>query len=73
VRLCCRRRLYPHQVDRIEVLIEEFIDYFEEKLYKYDTKRIYLWRPVVHQLLHIVYFIRLFGPMYLYSQWTIER
>ncbi|RPA76543.1 hypothetical protein BJ508DRAFT_213576, partial [Ascobolus immersus RN42] len=73
MRLCCRRRLYPHEVRSLDRLINEFVDYVERDIYKLDMKRLHVWKPVLHQLLHVVKFIRLFGPMSLYAQWTIER
>ncbi|RPA71408.1 hypothetical protein BJ508DRAFT_218056, partial [Ascobolus immersus RN42] len=73
IRLCSQKRLYPREVQEIERLIGEFIEYVETEIYKFDIKRVHVWRPVLHQLLHVVRAIRMFGPMYLYAQWTIER
>lgn len=73
VRLSGQRRLYHHEIDQIDTLVRKFITYFENEIYKFDIKRIHVWRPVVHQLMHITEAIRNFGPMSSYSQWTIER
>lgn len=73
IRLSSQRRMYHHEVNRLETLIDEFLEYIEEEIYKYDIKRLKVWRPVLHQLRHVPDSIRRFGPMYLYSQWTIER
>ncbi|RPA70713.1 hypothetical protein BJ508DRAFT_219076, partial [Ascobolus immersus RN42] len=73
IQICCQNRITLADIDLLETLIVEFLDYIEEHVYQYDIKRIQVWRPVLHQFLHVPGIIRLLGPMKNYSQWTCER
>ncbi|RPA77062.1 hypothetical protein BJ508DRAFT_213159, partial [Ascobolus immersus RN42] len=73
MRICRQKRIAREDLDRLETLIDEFLDYLEEHIYKADIRRIQVWRPVFHQLRHVPDTIRFLGPMSGYSQWTVER
>ncbi|RPA70695.1 hypothetical protein BJ508DRAFT_219102, partial [Ascobolus immersus RN42] len=60
-------------VDEIDRLITEFLEYYETHIYKLRWKRLSACRPVIHQLKHVAQTIRILGPMSGYTQFPIER
>jgi hypothetical protein len=60
-------------IPKIRRAIIDFIKHYEEEYYQYSYRRICVWKPVFHQLLHVIQFLIWVGPMIHYWQWFAER
>lgn len=57
----------------LEQRMEQFSKYYERRYYRLEWLRLKSCLPVFHQILHVSQALRWAGPMYVYSQWGMER
>jgi hypothetical protein len=50
-----------------------FVNHYHDLYYRYQNKRLPACRAVFHALLHVADCMEWLGPMWSYSQWTVER
>lgn len=67
------RSLGLGDMETLDALVTEFLDYYENEIYRRAWKRVSACRVLVHQLSHVVETIRRLGPMGNYTQFPIER
>ncbi|KAF8241325.1 hypothetical protein K440DRAFT_573153, partial [Wilcoxina mikolae CBS 423.85] len=53
--------------------IISFSKYYERRIYQHRYSRLRVYLPVFHQLLHVAGALTWNGPMFVYSQWSMER
>lgn len=51
----------------------KFIEHYELHYYRFKWSRLSAMRSTIHMLSHVADGIQWAGPMYVYSQWTMER
>lgn len=65
--------LTGEDLEEVEVRMELFLRFYEQEYYQYKFERLAACRSVFHALIHVGECIRWAGPMWVYSQWTMER
>lgn len=65
--------LTREEIDRVELLIAEFVEHYEADYYCYDPRRLSACRATIHYQLHIAQCIRDLGPPGIYWQFPMER
>lgn len=73
VELASKRTLTWEEVDVLDQLIREFLEYFELRIYRYMWIRIKCCKPTYHGCSHIGQGIRMCGPMPAYWQFKMEE
>lgn len=73
VELASRRVITWSEVDELEVLLNDFVEYFEINVYRRDYNRLHMCKPTYHQCGHVCTAIRMCGPMPVYWQFKMEE
>lgn len=73
IQISCDRVLTEVDLLDISQRIHDFSVYYEKRYYRMEWLRLKSCLPVFHQLLHVPQALRWAGPMYVYSQWAMER
>lgn len=73
IHLSCDYTLTEEDFQEMEERILRFSQYYEERYYRLEWDRLKACLPVFHQVLHVHQALRWAGPMYVYSQWAMER
>lgn len=73
VRLSVDNMIAEGEIPVIEQRLRRFVHYYENRYYGRSWERLSSCLPVIHQVLHVAQAIRWLGPMYVYSQWPMER
>jgi len=61
------------EVDKVQTLLDRFMDYYEGCYYKCDWSRLGAMRSVFHHLAHVADHIRQSGPLRIFWQYPMER
>lgn len=70
---CAALELNNRHIDQIQNTMANFIEHYEEHYYQFKWSRLSAMRSTIHMLSHVADGIKWAGPMYVYSQWTMER
>lgn len=73
IQLSCDYTLKKEDFSEMDARIERFSRYYESRYYRMEWGRLKACLPVFHQILHVPQALRWAGPMYVYSQWAMER
>ncbi|RPA74734.1 hypothetical protein BJ508DRAFT_332804 [Ascobolus immersus RN42] len=74
VELASRRSLSWEEVDQLEILLRDVVDYVELNVYRCMDERLSICKPTFHQCRqHVVHGIRMCGPMPVYWQMNMEQ
>lgn len=73
IQLSCDYTLTSEDCLEIDQRIIRFSKYYETRYYRMEWGRLKSCLPVFHQILHVPQALHWAGPMYVYSQWAMER
>lgn len=73
IQLSCDYILTKQDLTEMEERMLRFSIYYEKRYYRLEWERLKACLPVFHQILHVPQAMRWAGPMYVYSQWAMER
>lgn len=73
IQISCDYVLTQEDLVEIEHRILQFSRYYEKRYYRGEWARLKSCLPVFHQILHVPQALRWAGPMFVYSQWAMER
>lgn len=73
IQLACDYLITRNELVEIDQRIQRFSRYYEQRYYRMEWARLKVCLPVFHQILHVPQALRWTGPMYVCSQWAMER
>jgi hypothetical protein len=73
IRICLQPSVSDDDIARVQTTMKRFLDYYELRYYARQYDRLPACLPVFHQLAHVADFLNILGPMWVYSQWVMER
>lgn len=73
IQISCDYLLTLEDLLEMDQRILRFSKYYERRYYRMEWARLRSCLPVFHQILHVPQALRWAGPMYVYSQWAMER
>lgn len=73
IQLACDYLITESELVEIDQRIQRFSKYYEQRYYRMEWARLKACLPVFHQILHVPQALRWTGPMYVCSQWAMER
>lgn len=63
IEMAGRNEISKEGVDRLEKLMEDWLEYYERTMYRYDFDRLGACLPSIHQNGHLGHTIRMMGPL----------
>jgi hypothetical protein len=73
IRVCLQPCILATEIEQVRGQMRCFLEYYEQRYYALQFERLPACLPVFHQLAHVVDFLDTLGPMWVYSQWVMER
>jgi hypothetical protein len=73
IRICLQPSIQASDIAVVRQRMKDFLEYYEHRYYALRFDRLPACLPVFHQLAHVVDFLDTLGPMWVYSQWVMER
>lgn len=73
INLCCEYSLSASDLSKIENLMCDFLNHYEQEYYQYRYDRLPAMKPTMHQLAHIIHSIKCAGPPRTFWQFSMER
>jgi hypothetical protein len=73
IRICLQPCIGNADIQRVRLGMKCFLEYYEHRYYAMQFDRLPACLPVFHQLAHVADFLNILGPMWVYSQWVMER
>jgi len=73
IRRCTDDTVTLTTVSLVRTKLASFLRYYEERYYRMEYDRLPVCLPVFHQVAHVADYLDIIGPMWVYSQWVMER
>lgn len=73
IQLTFNYTLTEDDLQEVELQTQRFSEYNEGRYYRQEWGRLKACLPVFHQLLHVPHALQWAGPIYVCSQWAMER
>jgi hypothetical protein len=73
IRICLQPCIGNTDIRRVRLRIKSFLEYYEQRYYALQFDRLPACLPVFHQHAHVADYLDIVGPMWVYSQWVMER
>jgi hypothetical protein len=73
IRICLQPSIRAAEIEMVRQKMKDFLEYYEHRYYALRFNRLPACLPVFHQLAHVADFLDTLGPMWMYSQWVMER
>jgi hypothetical protein len=73
IRICLQPSIQAPDIAVVRQRLKDFLEYYEHRYYALRFDRLPACLPVFHQLAHVADFLDTLGPMWVYSQWVMER
>jgi hypothetical protein len=73
IRICLQPCIGTTDIQHVRLGMKHFLEYYEQRYYAMQFDRLPACLPVFHQLAHVADFLDILGPMWVYSQWVMER
>jgi len=62
----------PQMISLVRLELAKFLDFYEHQYYQLKYHHLPACLPVFHQIAHVADFLKIIGPMWIYSQWVME-